>query len=183
MIENKCIIQIIFMPDAGKLFDTLKLIFSTQTWQTVGWSDFGDNNKIVNSASSAQLFWDPSSKILKSCFLSWCRNLKWAKHLKKGYSIFKSKNLKETKFFPLSQNKFLGPYQSSKQILILNFLLENVLWSKRKVFTNNKKYLFLRSLWFFENENFALCAPLARGANFADFIGIELIKIYRIGSI
>ena len=107
MIENKCIIQISFMHDAGKLFDTLKLIFSTQTWQTVGWSDFGDNNKIVNSASSAQLFWDPSSKILKSCFLSWWRNLKWAKHLKKGYSIFKSKNLKETKFFPLSQNKFL----------------------------------------------------------------------------
>ena len=41
------------------------------------------------------------------------------------------------------------------------------------MFANFPKYIHSRSLGFFESENFA-----ARAANFAEFLGIELIKIY-----
>ena len=48
----------------------------------------------------------------------------------------------------------LEPKQN-KKVLIYNFIFGSVLWSKRKVFANLlTKYSFLRSQWFFENENF-----------------------------
>ena len=75
-------------------------------------------------------------------------------------------------FLPFLKNK-----KNIKQILILNFLFGNCSFMEKESFWKlKKKYSFSRSLWFFENENFAARALIRR------FFLIKLINIKPIDS-
>ena len=61
-----------------------------------------------------------------------------------------------------------------KQILFSNFLFVDCsLLYQEGVYKFSKKYWFLWSLWFFENENFAAQATRSRAAEIADFLELS----------
>ena len=66
--------------------------------------------------------------------------------------------------------------KNTNQVLIWILFLPIVLWYKRKFSANLKKNSFSRSMWFFENENFAVLEPPAHAAKFADFLEFNLYE-------
>ena len=79
---------------------------------------------------------------------------------------------------------FLKIKKNIKQLCILNFLLGDCfLMYKEEFCTFSKKILYLSSLRFFDNENFAACAMLVQHASMRQnlpFFGIGLLKMYPI---
>ena len=110
--------------------------------------------------------------------------LKWVKHvfwsLRQGNVFFhpKDKNFKKTQIvlgFPLTRSKTVLPIWGAKKnnkLLFSTFSFLQILFEVKgrngQIF-EEQKFISIRSLWFFENENFATHAPLARLVKLADF--------------
>ena len=95
-----------------------------------------------------------------------CLKAKNEVNLKKNYFDLVQIKISFAHFWKIKMN--------IKQILFANFLFVDCsLMYQEGVYKFSKKYWFLRSLWFFENENFAAHATRSRAAEIADFLELS----------